>query len=202
MKLITTLVMIYLTLGISFSQNIANYSLTSTASSYTYLASGATAVPGGTDDDEVGDLQIGFDFWYMGVRYTTFGVDANGWMKLGGGGIGGMQLRTILGTTVAANRPAIAPLWDDLAVSKRRKGKLQDKRNCSPNRTLTVEWKIMESGTGLLQTLMQFLFQAILFESTGGKLRFLYKNEGGMRFNAASASIGLSAVPTGKQQFC
>ena len=57
---------------------------TSTAGSLTDMSSGTTQLlAGNLDDTASGVRDIGFDFYFMGVRYTTFGINDNGVLRLG-----------------------------------------------------------------------------------------------------------------------
>src|SRR3990170_2781312 len=79
------LVVVVLT-GIVFnclSQSITNYAFAPTTGTFTALV-GATAKAGsgGTDESVYNAIPIGFDFWYMGTRYTTISGTSNGWLTL------------------------------------------------------------------------------------------------------------------------
>ena len=64
------------------AQSCANYSVArNTGITYTSFASTATPIPfwrnqtGNQNDDNRSDaIPIGFDFWYLGQRYTTVNV--------------------------------------------------------------------------------------------------------------------------------
>ncbi len=80
------------------------YSWEDTSSSY-------TTVPISGDDDNSGDLPIGFTFNYYGTDYTSFKVCTNGWISFTNNtGTFNNQLLPNLDSP----ENIIAPLWDDL----------------------------------------------------------------------------------------
>src|SRR3990170_9136748 len=104
-----------------FAQNVTNYAFSSTNGTFTPLVSGTTNSGQGTVDDGAWNSNpIGFDFWYMGTRYTTISASTNGWLAFGASisSYGYVNSLTSTGTSNATTlRPIIAPLWDDLAIN-------------------------------------------------------------------------------------
>ena len=134
------------------------------------MSTGTTQlVPANVDDTASSVTNIGFDFWFDGVRYTQFSVNANGLMRLGATVVGTTWTNDLATTT---NVPQIAPYWDDLYVGTN--GQVHFKViGSAPNRKLVVEWQNMQiprvgSGTTGAGT-----FQAWLYESTG-VIEFVY----------------------------
>jgi hypothetical protein len=129
------------------------------------MSSGTTQLVGAGQDDTASALtNIGFDFWYDGVRVSQFSANANGLMRLGSTVIDTAYSNSLAGTTDA---PKIAPFWDDLCTGTN--GKVHYKVSGSaPNRTLVVEWLNMQitrgSGCGSAGT---GTFQVWLSETTG-----------------------------------
>ncbi|HSN75183.1 MAG TPA: fibronectin type III domain-containing protein, partial [Anaerolineae bacterium] len=156
------------------------------------MSTGTTQlVPANVDDTASSVTNIGFDFWFDGVRYAQFSVNANGLMRLGA---------TVVGTTYindlasATNVPQIAPYWDDLYVGTN--GRVHYKvTGSAPTRKLVVEWLNMQipligsgnTGTGT--------FQAWLNESTG-VIEFVYGS--GIAVNSANSgySVGFGSSAT------
>jgi hypothetical protein len=131
------------------------------------MSSGTTTVIPADTDDNVSLLQnIGFDFWYDGVRFTTFGVNGNGFAKLGAV-VGGSAFTNDLDSTTES--PKIAVLWDDLCVGSG--GAVRYKTiGSAPNRKLIVEWnnmKISRNGNCTFPNANNGTFQLWLFESAG-----------------------------------
>lgn len=171
--------------GISNGQTLVNYSSArNSAVTYTSINLLGTSfaswrnVTSNTQDDNRSDLtNIGFDFWYGGVRYTQFSVSTNGFLDFSNStDDGGPQAddfgyqNTAFTTANAANatRPAIAPFYDDLtaqggtaALGNSLKYLLS---GSAPNRTLTIEWINMAVYNNVTPSLN---FQVKLVESTG-----------------------------------
>src|SRR5688500_4956869 len=96
------------------AQSLTNYSFAASSGTFTALVSPTNPAlsAGNVDDGYFNAVPIGFDFWYMGTRYTTISASTNGWLTLGAN-ITNSTLGNAL-ATAGAPRPAIAPLWDDL----------------------------------------------------------------------------------------
>lgn len=161
----------------------------------------------GSDDDSSTLQNIGFEFWFDGVRYTQFGVNANGYLRLGAVATVSQSWVNALATT--NDSPKIAPFWDDLCVGNN--GKVHYKVvGDAPNRKLVIEFQNMKitRGTGCGGT-GAGTFQVWLHESAGsvspGAVQFVYgagltgSNDGGysvgMQSGAASnyASVTTSS---------
>src|ERR1041385_3286524 len=100
-------------------------------------SSGTTQLLGANVDDAASSVTtMGFDFWFVGTRYTQFSVNSNGLIRLGSAQISGTAANDL---TTASNLPAIAPYWDDIFVGTN--GKVHYKVvGTAPNRKLVVEW--------------------------------------------------------------
>lgn len=179
----------------SQSQNISNYTFAATSGTYQAL-SGATspALSGGaTNDGWYNSIPIGFDFWFMGVRYNTIGASTNGWMCFGSGS-------TSLNNAVAANsfssnsvpRPFVAPLWDDLDFTQSLGIFSYKTTGAAPNRIFTAEWFGSEWAWSANAAVISF--QVKLNETTG-KVDFIYNQELGT-VASGSASIGIQGTTT------
>lgn len=145
-------------------------------------------IAAGTDDFNSALADIGFRFYFDGAAYTQYGVNGNGFIRLGASTTGNSFNNSIATT---ANAPKIMPFWDDLCVGSN--GKVHAKTaGSAPNRKLIVEFRNMQvtrsggcsgAGTGT--------FQLWLFETTG-KIQFVY---GALPAAAADGgySIGLQS---------
>jgi hypothetical protein len=142
-------------------QSLANYSsVRNTGVSYSSISSTGSPFNSWrnttnlTQDDNRSDFtNIGFDFWYNGVRYTQFCVSSNGFIDFSSSTDDGGPQADDFGydnasfttnNTANSTNPAIAPFYDDLtaqggtsALGNSVKYLLS---GSAPNRTLTVEW--------------------------------------------------------------
>jgi hypothetical protein len=140
------------------------------------MSTGTTQLIGASSDDGNSAVaNIGFEFWFDGVRATQFGANANGFIRVGGV-VSGSSFTNDLDSTT--NAPKIMAFWDDLCTGTN--GKVHFKTiGSAPNRKLIVEWQNMQitrgagcagAGTGT--------FQVWLFESAGtanqGAIQLVY----------------------------
>ena len=214
---------IFLILSLSrslFSQSLANYSsVRNTANTYSSIS--ATGNPFNswrnvtnlTQDDNRSDFtNIGFDFWYNGVRYTQFCVSTNGFIDFSTSTDDGGPTADDFGydntsfttnNTANSTNPAVAPFYDDLtaqggtsALGNSVKYLLS---GSAPNRTLTIEWINMAVYQNTSPSLN---FQVKLVETTGQILiHYGTMNAGTYTFSYSMGLNGpvLSAVPTAAQ---
>lgn len=167
---------------------VNTYGFSSTSGTYTPLVAGTTSGLTATADDNLSAaLPIGFNFIFNGVTYTTFKVSSNGVLFFGNGN---SAAANGLGTLTAAQRPGLAPLWDDLICTS---GVTYQLSGTAPNQKLTVEWKEMRWFYNAAGPVISF--QVILTETTN-QIDFVYKQEatavstsGGI--GTPGASIGL-----------
>ena len=136
------------------------------------MSSGTTQlIAPSTDDNNSALVPIGFDFWFDGVRFTDFGANGNGFIRLGLASTGTSFTNSIATT---ANAPKIMALWDDLCVGS--DGSVRSKTvGSAPNRKLVVEFfnmKISRNGT-CTGAVGNGTFQIWLHETTG-VVQFVY----------------------------
>lgn len=184
MKFFNILVLVLIS-GFFRAQSLANYSSSrNTSVTYNSIASTGNSFSSwrnstsNTQDDNRSDFtNIGFDFWYNGVRYTQFCVSTNGFLDFSSStDDGGPQAddfgynNAAFTTANAANatRPAIAPFYDDLTAQGGTAALGNSLKylvtGSAPNRTLTVEWINMAVYQNTSPSLN---FQVQLVESTG-----------------------------------
>lgn len=130
-----------------------------------------TLINSNSNDDNSNLASIGFLFQFEGASVTFFGVNTNGFMRLGGTASTGASFANQIDSTT--NSPKIAPFWDDLCTGSG--GRVHYKRVGAPgSQKLVIEWKNMKitrgagcdgSGAGT--------FQVWLFEHTG-IVQFVY----------------------------
>jgi hypothetical protein len=208
------------------SQSCANYvvtratgitftSISSTGSSFIWRNTSGTAT---NDDNRSIPADIGFDFWYLGIRYTSFCASLNGFIDF--------STNANVGTAGAAYGPlngnefsvggtggtmlALAPLYDDIWPSNAGTGSVAGSvvyktTGTAPNRVLTVEWVHMEiyKAAPYWSPSPDLNFQVKIYE-TSGLIEFVY---GTMTIGAASHNyaVGINnfwtpaAAPTAAQ---
>jgi hypothetical protein len=163
------------------------------------MSTGTTQlVAAGSDDGASPVTNIGFDFWYDGIRFTQFSCNANGLCRLGAA-----QVSTefdnedaTFGFNTTTNAPKIAPYFDDIWTGTN--GNVRTKVvGASPNRKLVVEWNNMTIPRPGAATVGAATFQMWLFEPNAvgsrGVIQFVYGT--GMVANSVEGgySIGLQS---------
>ncbi|MGZ3883749.1 MAG: T9SS type A sorting domain-containing protein [Bacteroidia bacterium] len=167
------------------------YNFSATAGAYTANA-GTVIVAASVDDGTSASTAIGFTFKYGCVNYTTFQACSNGVMFLGTAAAGTNLFNDLTNST---DRPAIAPLWDDLKTDAT--GNVNYKvTGAVGSRILTVEW--LNMLWNFASASPAITFQVKLYEATGN-IDFVYSRIGGAaaNVNSASASIGISGPTVG-----
>ncbi len=180
------------------AQSVANYSVTrTTGTSFTSVASSGNSFTwrstsgGATNDDNRSiPTPIGFDFWYLGVRYTSFSASTNGFIDF--------STSTNVGTAGSAYGPlngnefssggsggtmlALAPMYNDLWPGNAGTNSLASfmkyaVSGTAPNRVLTVEWIGAEiyKASPYWTTTPNLNFQVKIYE-TSGLIEFIYGN--------------------------
>lgn len=182
----------------SFGQAVTNYTFTASGGTFTAL-SGATAPTmsaGSVDDGYFNALPIGFDFWYMGTRYTTISASTNGWLTLGANITDALIENEI--SASGAPRPVIAPLWDDLSFAL-ASNITYNTTGSVGSRIFTIQY--LNARWDYSNTANCISFQVKLYESTG-KIDFIYRTslEPGSLISP-SASIGITAAAGGSGNF-
>lgn len=187
------LVLLFLTAVPFFvtAQSCANYTVArSTGIAYTSIAANSPSYftwrnlsVNQYDDNRSYQEPVGFDFWYLGVRYSQFSANLNGTIDFssstsdgnnGGAGPYGPNYGNPF-TTANRSMLALAPMYDDLWTAASgtvpvATSIFYQTSGTTPNRVLTVEWENFDkwnSSTGSVN------FQVKLYESTG-KIEFVY----------------------------
>jgi hypothetical protein len=203
------------------AQSLANYkapngSLTrSTGITYNSIEFTGNAVPswrftgsGAEDDDRSFPISIGFDFWYLGTRYTTFSVSTNGFIDFStatnnGGpatnqyGSSDNDLSAPASATTRTMPLTIAPFYYDQTTDT-SSGGLDALGNgiryltsgTTGNRVLTVEWIRCQpwySGSGGSPS---FNYQVKLYEGTG-QIEFVYGYMDISTFSFAAQTVNI-----------
>jgi hypothetical protein len=166
-----------------------DYSFSISNSTYTPVGAGAVAVPGVKADDAVATVPIGFTFYFEGAPYTNAVVSSNGFLSFKAGA--GSAYQNDLSAGGAANRPLVAPLWDDLDGGVTASAASYELTGTAPNRVFTMQWSNWEWDYQASAAVVSF--QVKLFEGTN-KVEFHYNNLAPASINSPSASIGLSGA--------
>ncbi|HXC04158.1 MAG TPA: G8 domain-containing protein, partial [Bacteroidia bacterium] len=167
---------------IVFSQSMANYSVTR-ATGIAYSSISGTGSPLGgwrnagalpLDDNRSIATNIGFDFWYDGIRYTQFSVSTNGFLDLSasaatGTGTGAYgNTNSQFTSSPTGTYLALAPLYCNLETQSGTAALASSIKylvaGSAPNRTLTIEWIAMTASGNTTPNLN---FQTVLHETTG-----------------------------------
>ena len=83
MKKITfLLVFVLMLMNVSFAQQVSLYSFSESTDSYNPVNGTIASATG--DDGSQNGISIGFTFNYEGVDYSTFSINTNGFINLGG----------------------------------------------------------------------------------------------------------------------
>lgn len=181
------------TIGGLSAQNVAEYTFAETGeNSYTSLA-GSTASTATGDDGSQNNIPIGFDFQFGPIVYSTFSINTNGWIRMGGSIPSGSFSNGSLNFTGEDFRPLIAPFWDD---NNRGTGLIHYAVSGLPgSRVLIVDWNLINlGGSGNTSSTEFGSFQVWLFEGTN-VIKYSYAtvmNPAG----TLTATIGISG-PTG-----
>ncbi len=198
----------------AYGQTLNNYDFNQSSVSFTAngVGTGVTTLfsqSGGVDDQVYVIQPAGFEFWYMGQRYTSFTVSSNGWISLGSATIASLPVNSL--STSSVRPPIIAPLWDDLAIFEgvvltllgfgSISYKLEDV--AGSGKVLTVQWyrakwdKASTNNIGLGPFSDYVLsFQAKLYGGTGD-IVFNYGQLNAPVSASAGASVGISSASTG-----
>jgi hypothetical protein len=106
-------------------------------------------------------IPIGFDFWFLGTRYSSFSANCNGAIQLGTTQI----LANYIGANfLTTNKPTIAPFFGNLNTSST--GKIHYKVfGSAPGRKLVLEY--LNVGANLSSITADVTFQVALFENSG-----------------------------------
>jgi hypothetical protein len=183
------------------AQSITNYTFAASSGTFTEISGvELPLVSTSTDASVTQEVPIGFDFWYMGVRYTSFFVASDGVVGLlnpstgwTSTSFGGNNLAT------GSTRPFLAPFWDDhdmaSGFASRGHGAIQYQLTGSVgNRVLTIQWLNVEANYAVNAPVLSM--QVRLSESNGS-IQYVYRAES-FAPASVSASIGIQGPSSGQ----
>jgi|GEM_PF-2783097 len=195
----------------SFGQSASNYTpVRSTGITFSTILGTGTAIAGwrnASDDDSRSDaITIGFDFWYIGTKYTTLSVSTNGFLDFSSAtddgslsGAFGYDQTDFYGTSSTVL--ALAPLYDDLEVPTRTSNGsvAYSLTGSAPNRVFTVEWLAGLQGSCADGTCNTYNFQVKINESTGVIEYWYGSMTGDLDYVCGLNGATVSATPTAAQ---
>jgi hypothetical protein len=178
------------------AQSITNYAWATSTGTFTTLTSptNPSLSSGTVDEGFFNSIPIGFDFWYMGTRYTTVSASTNGWLTLGASITDAAYTNDL--SAGGAPRPVIAPLWDDLSIALATNVSYK-LTGSAPSRVFTIQY--LNLRWDYTETAAVSSFQANLYESTG-KVEFIYRSDADAG-TARTANIGITTTATGSGNF-
>ncbi|MFD2286308.1 hypothetical protein GJU39_00105 [Pedobacter petrophilus] len=175
------------------AQNITKYIFTGTTGTFTPISGATTPVlSDNIDDGKFQNLPIGFDFFYMGSRYTAISASTNGWLAMGAT----LTDDYVNSLTNSGVRPVLAPLWDDLSIVAASNVTYRT-TGTAGSRVFTIQY--LNLKWNYQATNSSVSFQVNLYESTG-VIQYIYRSETGAT-NSATASIGITATAKGSGNF-
>lgn len=136
-----------------------NYVFSQTTGAYSEITGGTLLGGGGVDDTSYPNQPM-FPFYYNGIRYSTFSVNANGFIAMGPT-ISSSYTPISTGST----NNVISGMSRD--IKARPEGELRyEVLGTAPNRTLVVQWKAYARYQGTITVTDNFNFQIRLHESS------------------------------------
>lgn len=201
-------------------QTIANYAVTRTTG-VTFTSIMATGLPCNSwryngafqqDDNRSFPVDLGFDFWYDGVRHTEVSISTNGYIDFSAstnnGGPTGAAYGYVNNVFTVANGTlnAIAAFYDDQTTQGGSDPLGNSIRTLTsgtaPTRVFTVEWNDMAV---YLNTTPSLTYQIKLYETTG-VIEFLYSTmtagTAGFSYTCGLNGPTMSGPPTAAQLKC
>lgn len=171
--------------GVPPGNYVAAYVLSGFSSGYTQISGG---ISGPTGDNAHSDVNLGFNFTYLGNSYSQARVNTNGWLSLNLSGTDATSSDNTQLFNTSAPSMAISPWWDDLVADAGSTISYLTEGS-SPNKIFTAEWSnVLAYSSGASARLN---FQVKLYE-TSNVIEFLYGSViPGTHNSLESASIGI-----------
>lgn len=126
---------VFLGIG-ALNAQVTGYTFSSTSGTYTPIT-GGTVLGAATNDDNIfANNPIGFSFCYNGVTYTSFGLNANGWLYFGSATGASSYTAISSGTT----NNVVAAFNFDIQGEAVTGDLRYQTIGSAPNRTLVLQW--------------------------------------------------------------
>ena len=170
---------------------VSDYTFAASTTTYVPLPATATNEPLVQADDVVsGLLPLGFAFTYEGTTYTSVVASSNGFLSFNPASPPNFT-NSLAG--LGAEKPLVAPFWDDLDGRDPTAYASYQTTGTAPNRVFTFEWRnwfrFLNTGGP------SFSMQARLLEGSN-RIEFVYRREAGTLTNT-TASVGIAGATTG-----
>lgn len=181
--------------GTSPETYLANYSTGTFSETMIPLNNGSA---GPTGDDAHADVDIGFDFDFLGVTYSQVRINTNGWISfdLSGEDANSGTNASLFETTPPVT--ALAPWWDNLLADENSNITYRTVGE-EPYRLMTIEWENILSYNS--NSTARLNFQLKLFE-TLNIIEFIYGDVSSESHSPSeSASIGIKDATGGAGHF-
>ncbi|HNT51903.1 MAG TPA: hypothetical protein PKH19_00775, partial [Candidatus Syntrophosphaera sp.] len=185
MKRLSLLLVMIITVCLSWATIDEYYSFTATTGTYTPIT-GTDAGISGDDSFTATAIPLGFTFPYGDATISQVKISSNGWVDLGGTQTGSNLTNALASTSY---RPVLAPLWDDTSLASGNCQYLMT--GTAPNRMFTIQYSGLQWNYFATNS---FNFQVQIYES--GAVKFIYGPATGTP-SSASASIGINMAPGG-----
>lgn len=185
-----SLILVLLVASYTASAQTANiYLFTATTGTFTPLTAPTVSSLALTADDAMSTtIPLTFPFVFEGITYNDCRVSSNGQLVFGTAGT--QSATNNLATATTTQRPACAPLWDDLLCSV---GVTYQVSGTVGSRVFTAEWLNMRWNYQAAGGVMSF--QVKLYE-TSNEIEFIYRQEG-VAYNPGTTgggSIGITGA--------
>lgn len=157
MKKITLLFIVLFSFW-QINAQVSSYSFSQANSTFTTITGGTVLGTATNDDTNFTALPIGFTFTFNNVDYTTFSVNANGFMVFGS-----TITSSYTSLSTGASNNVVAALNGDLQGNTSTGELSYLLQGTAPNQTLTIQWK---SYRHYAATGDDYNFQIVLHETT------------------------------------
>jgi len=149
------------------------YSFSSTTGTYTEITGGTLHGSGtSVDDTSYNGVNIGFTFRFNGMDYTQLGINANGFVRLGGTAFTGTCGYTAISSTDTVNCANLAAAQSEDLQGDTTAELRSELLGTAPNQVFVIQWKNFKhygsGGTG-----DNYNFQIRLYE-TSNLVEFVY----------------------------
>lgn len=162
------------------------YQFTALSGTYTDITGGTAIANLLADDGLSAAVNIGFTFNYCGTDYTQFKACSNGWVSFNAAVTSNTWTNTTANVTTI--KPALMPLFDDLAGWGTGAAASSVVTGTAPNQVCTIEFKNW-SWRGSSAAAPMISFQVKLYQ-TSNLIQFIYRQEA-TAVNGDGATIGI-----------